>query len=114
VCHPDLDQFSNWYSSGKKVWPPDLKLTPTVLKHWYCGDGNLAVDDTHRFIQISVVNERNNRKKIEHMFDRVGFEVSNWNIGEDRCSIQFSKDESDRMFDYMGQSLPGFGYKWPK
>jgi len=34
---PELHDF-NWYKTGKKVWPEDIELTPTVLKHLYCGD----------------------------------------------------------------------------
>ena len=28
-----------WYPQGVKVVPRDLRLTPTVLLHWFCGDG---------------------------------------------------------------------------
>jgi len=39
MAHPELQKFADWYSTGTKVWPSDTELTPTVLKHWYCGDG---------------------------------------------------------------------------
>ncbi|MFA5054199.1 MAG: hypothetical protein WC565_09080, partial [Parcubacteria group bacterium] len=28
-----------WYPNGIKAVPPDLRLTPVVLTHWFCGDG---------------------------------------------------------------------------
>jgi len=35
----EINKFRTWYSSGEKIWPSDIELTPTVLKHLYCGDG---------------------------------------------------------------------------
>lgn len=30
---------SRWYTNRKKNLPNDLQLTPTILLHWYIGDG---------------------------------------------------------------------------
>jgi len=106
--HPEFSTWEDWYSSGEKVWPHDIELTPTVLKHWYCGDGryhNYSSDS----IQIATVNEINNETKIKDMFERQGFDArvsSAW--------IQFTNEESDRLWRYMGDPLPGFEYKWPE
>jgi len=35
------EQYYRWYSDSKKIIPDDLKLTPTVVLHWYIGDGSL-------------------------------------------------------------------------
>lgn len=31
--------YARWYPGGKKHVPADLRLTPTVVTHWFCGDG---------------------------------------------------------------------------
>jgi hypothetical protein len=30
---------NRWYPNERKIVPRDLRLTPTVLLHWFCGDG---------------------------------------------------------------------------
>lgn len=32
--------YARWYPGGKKHVPADLRLTSTVLTHWFCGDGS--------------------------------------------------------------------------
>lgn len=32
--------YARWYPGGKKRVPADLRLTPIVLMHWFCGDGS--------------------------------------------------------------------------
>ncbi len=31
--------YARWYPGGKKHVPVDLRLTPIVVTHWFCGDG---------------------------------------------------------------------------
>lgn len=33
--------YKKYYPKGKKIVPKDLILTPTIVKHWYIGDGSL-------------------------------------------------------------------------
>ncbi|HYF75021.1 MAG TPA: hypothetical protein VD757_00425 [Candidatus Nitrosocosmicus sp.] len=39
--HPDLTEFRDLFylEDDTKIIPKDIKLTPTVLHHWYLGDG---------------------------------------------------------------------------
>lgn len=117
--HPELKQYSEWYESGKKVWPEDIELTPTTLKHLFVCDGS-----THFYkpespsIIIAMANEYGNEDKIKNMFQRIGFEISNIisyksEDGRNNMNIQFDTETSLEMFEYMGSSLPGFEYKWP-
>lgn len=40
-CYVEMqEQRQRWYPRGKKIVPLDLKMTPTVLTHWFCGDGS--------------------------------------------------------------------------
>jgi len=120
VRHPGLKEFIKWYSSGDKVWPKDIELTPTVLKHWYCGDGSWNNTTHHNSIYISMSNEINEKEKINSLFKNVGLpEPSNYNIGERRdgstdCTAQFTVDQSKELWQYMGEPLPDFEYKWPE
>ncbi len=36
------EQKQRWYPNGRKQVPSDLMLTPTVLRHWYYGDGSMS------------------------------------------------------------------------
>jgi len=109
-CLEEFVQYREWYSSGEKVWPEDIKLTPLTLKMLFVGDGTAA--KTHsgsKFIKICLKKERENKEKIEKMFERVGFEVK-WH----GYSIRFTVQESRDIWEYMGSPPPGFEYKWPE
>jgi hypothetical protein len=118
ISHPHLENYEDWYKGGKKLFPKDLKLTPTVLKHWYCCDGSFN-NNGHRFYtEIHLSNERQNKNKIEKYFENISIPIDRWrddrqDTGSYKTSIIFNKNKSKKLFNYMGNSLPGFGYKWP-
>jgi hypothetical protein len=113
--HPSLEMF-DWYSSGKKVWPERIELTPTVLKHWFVGDGHYHRRDKH--LSISMNNEVDNQEKVSRFFanaeipkpDRYRVDVRE-NFTE--CSAFFTVEDSKTLYEYMGDPLPGFQHKWP-
>jgi len=115
--HPKFNQFREWYESGKKVWPEDIELTPTVLKHWYVGDGCYEKDG--RRISIGISNEIENTEKISKYFTDLGLpEPSNYDIRENNYSgygiVYWTVEDSPKLWDYMGEPLPDFEYKWPE
>lgn len=113
--HPELSEWSNWYSSGEKVWPDDIELTPTVLKHWYVGDGHL--NKSSGGIELTVTNERGNRQKVQQYFSNAGLPVGGWwenTTGRTETRMYWNGGDRDKLFEYMGNPLPGFEYKWPK
>lgn len=121
MCHPQLQRFVEWYETGKKVWPADIKLTPTVLKHWYCGDGNWSNTGSHNRIKISMSNEIDNTEKVDKIFENVGLpSPSNYAISERKngsgkiCNAEFTVSQSKELWEYMGKPLPDFEYKWPE
>jgi len=82
-------------------------LSPKILKHWYAGDGSLHRED--RIIQIATTNEIDNKQKIEKMFrDSDLPEPNGW--GE--TQMWWNKEESQKLLNYMGKPIKGFGYKW--
>lgn len=108
-ANPNFEQFSNWYTVNGKVFPDSIKLTPTVLKHWYVGDGNYNNDS--KVIKICCSNEYDNWGKLVNYFKDVGLpEPKDYN----QKSICFNKEDSGVLFEYMGEPLPGFRYKWPE
>lgn len=111
-------EFRNWYSSGQKIFPEDIDLTPTVLKHWYCGDGNLNMG---RRLRIYSSNESDNQDKINRYFENAGLPLPNrvhtYQSGysdSDTNMIVWGRQRSKELFEYMGEPLPGFEYKWPE
>jgi len=85
ISHPEMHKFASWYKSGEKVWPKDINLTPTVLKHWYCGDGHWHNSNSKNHIKIAMSNEADETKKVSRMFESAGLpSPSNYNI----CKIK--------------------------
>jgi hypothetical protein len=117
---PEMNEFDSWYSKEGKVWPKNIDLTPLVLKYWYISDGSLDNSAHHKHILISCSSERENKKKVENYFKEKGLpKPSRWNeskrkAGGWRASIAFTKSDTEKLFEYMGNPLPGFEYKWPK
>lgn len=116
--HPQFEEFADWYSTGEKVFPSNIDLTGRVLKHWYCGDGSLDQNKENISIRISCCNENGNEEKLQEYFAHKGFSVSNFNHGKRengsvKMSLQFTDEISREIFEYMGEPLPGFEYKWP-
>lgn len=113
---PCLKEF-DWYTGedGKKVWPEDLSLTPTTLKHWFCGDGTWNNNGYRSYLSIAMNNERGNTEKVSKYFERVGLPTpSNYAKVEDGCIAQFTQPDSKELWQYMGEPLPDFEYKWPE
>jgi hypothetical protein len=116
-CHPKFNEFREWYSSGEKVWPEDIKLTPTVLKHWYVGDG--SYNKRNKTISIAMANEVENTEKISEYFTNIELpKPSNYVIRDRKygktCEAQWTVEDSYTLWEYMGDTLPDFEYKWPK
>lgn len=121
TSHQHFEQFSNWYSSGEKIWPDDITLTPTVLKHWYCGDGYYANTNGQNYIGIGMSNEMNNTDKINKYFNDAGLPTPTYNKKRrnpddeevNDCLATFTVEQSRELWEYMGDPLPYFEYKWP-
>jgi len=118
-CHPKFNEFREWYSTGEKVWPEDIKLTPTVLKHWYVGDGNYDNHESCERIKIAMSNEIENTEKVSNYFQSSGlpkptnFTEFDNGFGKS-CVAQWTTEDSHKLWDYMGKPLPDFEYKWPE
>jgi len=116
---PELQKFYNWYNSGQKKFPKNIRLPPKTLKHWYCCDGSLINGSS---IQIAISNEHDEVDKINHIFEKSDLpkprnyyirERTGNNLGGIKADLAFGKEESKKIFEYIGSPPPGFEYKWP-
>lgn len=112
ITHEQNKVFSEWYSDEGKQFPHDIELSSTTLKHWYVCDGGL-VGHKKDTIGISVVNESNSKSKIDDLFRRKDLPTpSHYNESENRCKAVWTKQDSKKLFNYMGEPVTGFAYKF--
>lgn len=117
---PCLNKFLSWYVDGNKTWPcGEIELTPTVLKHYFVGDGNYNTNGNADYIELSMSNQLENMENVISMFESAGFEPKNVKErsrdGKNAIDVvvSFDKQTTQKMFEYMGEPLPSFEYKWP-
>lgn len=106
--HPELEPLAKWYDTGEKVWPDSV--TPFELKMLYVGDGSLRQQRSGEryWTQISASNEMNRIENTRRLFAPYGIEPK-----FDQHIIRFDADNTEIFFDVIGESVPGFDYKWP-
>jgi hypothetical protein len=111
---PELNEF-DWYTGddGEKVWPEDIELTPTVLTHWYVGDGHWNRKNNN--IHIAALNEAENTDKIDSYFETSNLSTpSNYATGKGMMDIVFTVEDSHTLWEYMESPPSGFEYKFPE
>lgn len=104
-----VSELGEWYSTGKKKFPSNLKLTPTKVRMWYACDGHLQWTKKYSYPMFGVKNESDSVNKLIESFENVGIEC-NSQYGGERLYIP-SSSKSD-FFDFIGSSVPGYEYKW--
>lgn len=118
--HPYFNRYNQWYSDGDKTFPVNIELTPTTLKHWFVCDGCFQMaNGTTPYLTLGMANEIGNQEKIRKYFDDIDIEIGSFNIGWRSDSTKnmaaiFNKESTLKMFNYMGEALPGFEYKFPQ
>lgn len=114
IRSPVFNEFRAWYDEKTPVYPDDIELTPVVMKHWFACDGTREEYDA---ASIKTVNEATSQEKIGAMFERAGIDVGGLHQytsnGEEKCNIHFGVDEAEELWEYMGEPVPGYEYKWP-
>lgn len=108
--HPELHEYAEWYAGEQKRFPPDLRLTPVILKTWYVCDGHLiwgSKGHTRPQVWISADNESDRTGYITGLFDSKPISPT---FSEGR--LMLTSDETEWFFEYVGDSLPGFEYKF--
>ena len=108
--HSWFEQLRSWYDGGKKKFPEDLELTPMILKVWYACDGSLVEGNRSDYYEarISASNEREGN--LEGLFEDTPLNPTvyrNTNV-----EIVFGANEREAFFEWVGEPVPGFEYKW--
>jgi hypothetical protein len=66
--YPELyDLYQRWYPNGKKAVPRDLRLTPTVCRHWYIGDGTFKQLKPWHAPSLSIATMGFTREDVEYL-----------------------------------------------
>jgi len=119
---PELKEYTNWYKGkDNKIWPKDVKLTPTTFKHWYVQDGHFKNNTT---ICISLSKEFDYSDKIKEMFnnsvmpnpdrhDKTIYKEKYTGKQRKQYNIVWNYSKSKEIFDIIPNNPPGFEHKWP-
>lgn len=106
--HPFFNELRGWYATGRKRFPPNLRLTPIITKLWYVSDGYLDVGSWGRpRIEIKARNEKDNTEYLISLFEEIGLDPL-----YKRHELRFTCDDTETLIDWMGPPPPGFEYKW--
>jgi len=111
---PQFQRYESWYAnSERKRFPDGLVLSPIEAKVWYACDGSLNWDrrypNSRPHATIGVRSEMDDIGKVLSMFSESTFGTT---PRVDENTIRFSVDETEDFLDWMGESPPGFEYKW--
>lgn len=105
---PYFRKYESWTSSGQKRYPEELELTPTVAKYWYVSDGTVNWMRSYSArVVFACQNERDRPEFICNLFRQAGFEAN-----QNLHMFYLSVEDSKRFLSWIGQSVPGFEYKW--
>lgn len=107
--HPFLNDFlDRWYTNNGIRFPNDIELTPTILKMWYVSDGTVRYSDGNfNGISIANINQIHRSDYFIELLKDIDFNISVTDKG-----IRFPKSQTDHFFEYVGDPVPGFKYKW--
>lgn len=111
-CSEQLFKWREWYSTGQKIFPEDLDMTPLTLKMWYCCDGSKESYNKLPHMSISCYNEEENFDKVYNYFSEINVEPVP-HSSQRSFAIRFNQSDSKLLWDYMGEPPNGFEHKWP-
>ena len=107
--HSLAEQKRRWYANGKKQAPDDLVLTPTVLRHWYYGDGSMSKG-------VLLCSERYSEDVLEMLREKLltlGFPTKRYMAHGRRGRLHMGMDASRRFLAYIGPcELNCYRHKW--
>lgn len=111
---PQFQPYTSWYeNSERKRFADGITLSPIEAKVWYACDGSLNWDrrypNSRPHATIGVRSEMDDIKKVLDMFETSTFDHV---PRVDENTIRFSVDETEDFLEWVGNSPPGFQYKW--
>lgn len=124
-CHPGLAELQKMFydENNMKHIPSDLKITPTILRHWFLGDGTAGYFSTgirkgkqRTSWQMTIYACAYSRKELEGIIIP---QLESLNI---KCSVtmkpgrhrmRISSESFDTFYQYIGKCpVECYKYKW--
>jgi hypothetical protein len=110
MAHPELTPYREWYSApNEKRIPFHLDLPPRSARAWYACSGGLQWHgdyDSQRSAVFSALDDKR-ASRIGGLLERVEFESTR--VGK---RVQLPPRETRAFLDWIGDPVPGVGYKW--
>lgn len=107
-----LPIYKQWYPNGKKIVPKGIKLTPSVCRQWYIGDGMLAKLNRQRpYIKLFTNGFTIfDVKWLIKQLNKLGFKSKRQLYNN---SIRISTYSTKDFLDYIGKCpVKCYEYKW--
>lgn len=108
-----------WYPNGKKIVPEYLKLSPTIVKYWFYGDGCSSYVGLNS-VKLKFSTESftlTECKRLTNMLSMMsGAKFTPYKVRADQYVLACQRMQCVNLFfDYIGQSdLKCFDYKWKR
>lgn len=100
-------------------YPEDLTLTPTIFRHWFVSDWNTDRQEKKRpHMRFNIADDPTIHATFQSWFDPLGVELVDGGTYENTVTystcrgFRFSADDSQRLWEWMGDPVPGYEYKW--
>jgi len=111
-----------WYPEGKKIVPPDIDLTPLIIKHWFMDDGSFFKAKGNVIGRVEIATNSFTKDEVELLASKLASSIGSNSIhihnAESGWTLQFSNQDTVKaFFNYIGdcpndlESI--YGYKWP-
>jgi hypothetical protein len=111
---PCFEFLNNWYEAGNQMKSfTDVDFTPLKVKLWFCGDGTFPerLDGRRSIPKIGhVPPESESIGVLIDKFEGVGIEAK---YTHPSFRFNLTNGAKDAFFEYIGDPLPGYEYKWP-
>lgn len=104
-----LDIYKQWYPSGKKTIPKDIKLNSSICQKWYMDDGYID-KKSHYIILATCGFSILNVERLIQQLNNLGFK-SNRRTSDN--SIHISTKSTKDFLNYIGKCpVKCYQYKW--
>jgi hypothetical protein len=127
-CHPELFEIYNMFyrfnenNEQYKIVPTDLKLTPTMLRHWFIGDGSAGEYSCGRrngiqrkAWQMYLATFCFSEKEVEYLINQLGLLgiKAEKNRKQAGLCIRIAAESFDTFYQTIGKCpVPCYQYKW--
>lgn len=111
-----ISGMRSWYENNKdrKLYPDNIRLTPLVLKMWYVSDWTYVERSDQDWVILNKeLFDNETEMLLKSWFDSFGWVYNRREVQEGCDKFVFTIDSTQEIFDYIGDPVPGFEYKWP-